>query len=71
MADCDSVSLTRVKPAVRCAERAAPASVVGDALTATTTSRRRREREVEDEAAAMFVVRTTGEDSWRKHNASI
>ena len=32
MADCDSVSLTRVKPAVRCAARPAPASVVGDQL---------------------------------------
>ena len=32
MADCDSVSLTRVKPAVRCAKRPAPASVVGDQL---------------------------------------
>ena len=32
MADCDSVSLTRVKPVVRCAERPAPASVVDDQL---------------------------------------
>jgi hypothetical protein len=48
--NCDSVSLTRVKPAVRCAERPAPASIVGDALvTATTTNSNRREHEVEDD----------------------
>ena len=47
---CDSVSLTQVKPAVRCAKRPAPASVVGGQLQCS-----RREREVEEEAASMSV----------------